>query len=153
MRGIDFDLDDYIADRPFCEVWPLMPMRIRHEMYQETHRESPHPRNQRVLANELAHICRGPGRRHYMSNVLFLNGYVHRWCDGHGAAGQVLMMLAKCRLGEADVSLWGQLMAGCNSVLGWVDSDKVREQCDRCGLEAERRALREIMEVQHEASR
>lgn len=143
---MEFDLNQFIVQNPYCAVWGVMPQSIKLWIYKDTRKQSPHPSNRRILATDVAHICRGPGRLDHPANILMLNRYTHTWCDRHGAAGLVLLMLAKVRRGEHDFRLWENLMAGCNSLIGWLQTDRVIQQCREWGLEPELSELTNIVE-------
>lgn len=138
MTGIDFDVEAFVNHRPWCEVWPVVPLRVRLDLHAHG---GPHFAERRLPAEQIAHICRGSGREHYFANVLHANSWIHRWCDSHGAAGLVVLFAAKHAAGGADFALWGRLMSGCNNVFGWLETDRVIEQCRRWDCERLRLGL------------
>ena len=127
------DLLDYRDAHPNCEAWPLMPDCIRDDICDLP--STIRLRYQKHLsASDIAHICRGVGRVDYAANVLHLSRVCHVWCDQHGAAGQVLLFFAKWLPGDADWELWGRLFTGAKSIRGWLETDKVHEQCEEWDL-------------------
>lgn len=119
---------DYRNAHPRCELWPLLLRRVRRAIGGnefDWHRP----------AEQMAHICNGAGRIDHPSNLLHLNSAVHQWCDSHGAAGRVCLFYAKFRHDGAEWGLWDDWFVGARSVGGWLQTDKVIQQCALWELE------------------
>lgn len=129
------ELADYKFQHPDCEVWAIMPLHLRAIVVPSR------AWDRRLEAHDIAHVCRGPGREHFLANILHVNRTVHVWCDQHGRAGQVLLFFAKWKSSGVHWQLWGRLFSAANSIRGYLEEDKTSEQCREWGIDE----LRQLM--------